>query len=56
MKRYIFYLLGIDCIFDLIMLLRYMLENIMGFVMFLNGIYFYRIDFMCVVDIGKKSI
>jgi hypothetical protein len=36
--------------------LRYMLENIMGFVMFLNGTYSHRTDFMCAVDIGKKSI
>ena len=57
MWRKISYLLGTDCTPDLTMPLRYMLENIMGFViMFLNGTYPGGTDFMCAVDIGKKSI
>lgn len=56
-KRHIFCVLGADYITDLTMPLGYMLENIMAFViMFSNGTYPHEADFMCAVDIGKKSI
>lgn len=55
-KRH-YFLLGSDCIPDPTMPARYMLENIMAFViMFSSGTYPYGTYFMCAVGIAKKSI
>lgn len=56
-KRHIFYALGADDTLDLIMPLGCMLGNIIAFVItFPSGTYPHGTDFMCAVDIGKKSI
>lgn len=56
-KRHIFYVLGGDYTPDLTMQLGCMLGNIIAFVItFPNGTYPLGTNFMCAVDIGKKSI
>lgn len=56
-KRHIFYVLGGDYTLDLTMQLGCILGNIIAFViMFPNGTYPLGTNFMCAVDIGKKSI
>lgn len=56
-KRQIFYVLGGDYTPDLTMQLGCMLGNIIAFVItFPNGTYPHGTNFMCALDIGKKSI
>lgn len=56
-KRHIFYALGADYTPDLTMTLGCMLGNIIAFIItFPNGTYPHETDFLCVVDIGRKSI